>query len=350
MLKKKSFFGKNKRTAALAAAFLMAALCIFGQALPLYAADADSNDSADFRGDTDSDSLASYGMLPIYGNEIRNGEYSIDVKISDPALVFKEARLTVTNGKMSAQLTVENEDYTQLKTGNTSYTPLSGEDKSVFSVSVETLDQEISCAVYDAASRKWCEYKILFEASSLPKEALLVELPDYDLIEKAVNAYDNPDNDEEDIRLEPVTPVDIDRKDGEYSVSLEMEGGSGKAYITSPTLLIVRDGKAYAHVEWSSSNYDYMIVGTEKYMNMSEENANSVFEIPIACWDQEMTVIGDTTAMGTPHEVEYTLVFYKDSIGSKGQLPQEAAKRVVILAVIIIVGGGILNYFLKKKN
>lgn len=148
----------------------------------------------------------------------------------------------------------------------------------------------------------------------------------------------------------PVTPASVDLKDGEYSVSLDMEGGSGKAFITSPTLMTVKDGQAYVRLEWSSSNYDYMIVGTEKYLNTSEENVNSAFEIPIACWDQAMPVIADTTAMGTPHEVEYTLIFYKDSIGSKGQLPQEAAKRVVIVAMIIIVGGGILDHYVKKKR
>ena len=42
--------------------------------------------------------------------------------------------------------------------------------------------------------------------------------------------------------------------------------------------------------------------------------------------DEPVSVIADTTAMGSPHEVEYTLLFYSDSIGSKGQLPQEAAK------------------------
>ena len=44
-----------------------------------------------------------------------------------------------------------------------------------------------------------------------------------------------------------------------------------------------------------------------------------------------------------------TLTFYSDSIGSKSQLPQEAAKRVVAVAVVIIVGGGILNYFVNKE-
>ena len=35
----------------------------------------------------------------------------------------------------------------------------------------------------------------------------------------------------------------------------------------------------------------------------------STFEIPVAAFDTELTVIGDTTAMSTPHEIEYTLNF-----------------------------------------
>ena len=77
---------------------------------------------------------------------------------------------------------------------------------------------------------------------------------------------------------------------------------------------------------------------------------NSVFEIPILTMDEGMSVIADTTAMGAPHEINYTLTFYSDSIGSKSQLPQEAAKRVVAVAIVIIVGGGILNYFVNKRN
>lgn len=144
--------------------------------------------------------------------------------------------------------------------------------------------------------------------------------------------------------------ADAGMEDGEYSVSLDMEGGSGKAFITSPALMTVKDGSAYVRLEWSSPNYDYMLVDGEKYLNTSEEGVNSAFEIPVLCWDEEMRVIADTTAMGTPHEIEYTLVFYSDSIGSKGQLPQEAAKRVVAMSLVIIVGGGILDYYVKKKR
>ena len=144
--------------------------------------------------------------------------------------------------------------------------------------------------------------------------------------------------------------MQIDKADGEYSIQVDLEGGSGKAMVTSPTILTVKDGQAYAQIQWSSSNYDYMIVDDEQYFPTNEEGMNSVFEIPVQIMDEGMPVIADTLAMGTPHEINYTLIFYSDSIGSKSQLPQEAAKRVVAVAMVIIVGGGILNYFVKKKR
>ena len=144
--------------------------------------------------------------------------------------------------------------------------------------------------------------------------------------------------------------MSVDKEDGEYSIQVDLEGGSGKASVTSPTILTVEDGKAYAQIQWSSSNYDYMIVDGEKYLPTNEEGMNSVFEIPVLSMDEAMPVIADTTAMGAPHEIDYNLTFYSDSIGSKSQRPQEAAKRVVAVAMVIIVGGGILNYFVNKRN
>ncbi|WP_244096024.1 hypothetical protein [Blautia sp. MSK.20.85] len=144
--------------------------------------------------------------------------------------------------------------------------------------------------------------------------------------------------------------IETDLEDGEYSIQVDLEGGSGKASVSSPTLMLVKNGRMYAQLQWSSSNYDYMIVGGEKFLNESEEGRNSVFTIPVTALDDKMEVIADTLAMGAPHEIDYTLTFYEASIGSKGQLPQEAAKRVVAVAMVIIVGGGILNCFVNKRN
>lgn len=138
--------------------------------------------------------------------------------------------------------------------------------------------------------------------------------------------------------------------DGEYAIELTITGGSGKASVQSPSLLTVVDGTAYASITWSSSNYDYMIINGETYWNDSPDGANSHFTVPILDLTQEIPILADTSAMGTPHEIPYTLLFYPDSIKSKSTLPQEGAKRVLLMAFGIIVGGGILNHFANERR
>lgn len=102
-------------------------------------------------------------------------------------------------------------------------------------------------------------------------------------------------------------------EDGSYTIELTMEGGSGRASIQSPAQLAIADGAATAILEWSSSNYDYMLVNSEKYLPVNTEG-NSVFEVPVEALDAPLTMIGDTVAMSTPHEVEYTVTFHSDTL------------------------------------
>lgn len=103
--------------------------------------------------------------------------------------------------------------------------------------------------------------------------------------------------------------------DGSYTIELTMEGGSGRASIQSPTQITVADGAATAILEWSSSNYDYMLVNSEKYLPVNTEG-NSVFEVPVEALDAPLTMIGDTVAMSAPHEVEYTVTFHSETLES----------------------------------
>ena len=102
-------------------------------------------------------------------------------------------------------------------------------------------------------------------------------------------------------------------EDGSYTIELTMEGGSGRASIQSPAQITVTDGAATATLEWSSPNYDYMLVNGEKYLPVNTEG-NSVFEVPVEALDAPLTMIGDTVAMSTPHEVEYTVTFHSDTL------------------------------------
>lgn len=101
-----------------------------------------------------------------------------------------------------------------------------------------------------------------------------------------------------------------------------LEGGSGKASVESPCPVLERSGELLALITWSSSHYDFMIVDGEKILPVNTEG-NSQFEIPLKSSaesagtsrteslpaDCEMQVQADTTAMSTPHLVDYTLSF-----------------------------------------
>ena len=106
--------------------------------------------------------------------------------------------------------------------------------------------------------------------------------------------------------------------DGRYEVAVTLSGGSGRATVDSPCELTVSGGQMTARLEWSSSNYDYMLVDGKKYLPVNTEG-NSVFEIPVAVLDEEIPVAADTTAMSKPHEVEYTLMFHSAAGGEAVQ-------------------------------
>ena len=102
--------------------------------------------------------------------------------------------------------------------------------------------------------------------------------------------------------------ADTSLEDGEYTVNVTLEGGSGRASVDSEAKVNVTDGQTYATIVWSSSHYDYMLVGGQKYEN-ENEGGNSTFTFPIAGVPCTMDVVGDTTAMSVPHEIAYTLTF-----------------------------------------
>ena len=101
-----------------------------------------------------------------------------------------------------------------------------------------------------------------------------------------------------------------------------LEGGSGKASVESPCPVLERSGELLAVITWSSSHYDFMVIDGEKILPVNTEG-NSKFEVPLKSVarssdtsqmaslpeDCEMQVQADTTAMSTPHLVDYTLSF-----------------------------------------
>lgn len=237
------------------------------------------------------------GMVAVEADKLKDGEYDINVDSSSSMFKITECKLTVADGKMTAKMTMSGSGYEYLFMGTGEEAAKASEsdyinaeesgDAVAFTVPVEALDKEIDCAAFSKRKEQWYDRKLVFRADSLPDEAF------------------------SESRYNTVESLGI--KDGEYNVDVKLEGGSGKASVVSPAKLTVKDGKAAAEIIWSSNKYDYMIAGDEKILPVSTDEF-SIFEIPVIGFDYKMPVKADTTAMSTPHEIEYTLFFDSSTI------------------------------------
>ena len=237
------------------------------------------------------------GMEAIPAASVKPGEYDIAVDSSSSMFKIASCKLTVADGKMTAALKINSKSYDDLFAGTAEQAaqaekseliaPEEADGGYLFTFPVEALDQEIDCAALSHKKQLWYDRKLVFRADSLPEEALPQQ--------------------------EKVTAETLGLADGEYTVSVQLEGGSGRASVTSPAKLTVAGGQAKAEIIWSSNKYDYMIVGDEKILP-TDTTEFSVFEIPVSSFDKKLKIAADTTAMSTPHEIEYTLYFDSSTI------------------------------------
>lgn len=211
---------------------------------------------------------------------VKDGKMTIHISLGSKKIVNLYYGLAIDAQKDGAELiepTVDTVDYAD---GTT-------EEVYGFDVPVPALDAEFDVALIGTKG-KWYDHKVQV---SNPQPA-----------NSEASATDDSQNAE---------PAAVE--DGTYTIELDFAGGSGKAHIFSPATLTVTNGEMIATVEWSSPNYDYMLVDGEKYMPVNTDG-NSVFEIPVSKLDEPMDVIGDTVAMSKPHEIEYTLTFHADTM------------------------------------
>lgn len=103
--------------------------------------------------------------------------------------------------------------------------------------------------------------------------------------------------------------------EGEYAPDgFTFSGGTGKVTISCPKLAVA-GGTVTATLVFSSPNYPRVTVDGVEY-TATHEAKNSIFEIPVRV-NADMTVVGTTTAMSTPHDVAYTIHIWV------GQTPTE---------------------------
>lgn len=232
---------------------------------------------------------------PLTAADIRDGSYEITVDSSSTMFNITKCMLNVSNGKMTAVMTMHGKGYLYLFMGKgddaveSGYIPFveDPEGAHTFTVPVEALDVPVDCAAFSKNREKWYDRTLVFRSDLIPAECFA------DGVLK--------------------TPASLGLSDGEYTVDVTLSGGSGRASVQSPAKLTVSGGAASAEVVWSSSNYDYMRIGEEKFLPVNTEG-NSAFVIPVSCFDREITVYADTIAMSEPHEIEYRLTFDSASV------------------------------------
>ena len=238
---------------------------------------------------------------------LADGVYTADFNTDSSMFHVNEAcegkaTLTVENGQMSIHISLPSKSIQNLfcgtaedarkdgaallqpTTDTVTYSDGLSEEVNGFDIPVPALDEEFDVAIIGTKG-KWYDHKVSVTNAVL----------------------------KEDDAAAPAETL----ADGTYTIAVTLEGGSGKASIQSPCTLTVADGKMTATIVWSSSHYDYMLVDGERCDVLSTENG-STFEIPVAALDTPLAVVGDTTAMSTPHEIDYTLTFDASSAEVNG--------------------------------
>ena len=226
---------------------------------------------------------------------LKDGTYTAEFDTDSSMFHVNEASdgkgtLTVEDGQMTLHISLQSKkivnlyvgmaadapdheaDWLQPTTDTVTYSDGTSEEVYGFDVPVEALDTDFQLAILGTKG-KWYDHTV----SVRNVEA------------QAAEAVETP-------------------ADGSYTCEVTLEGGSGRATVDSPAALTVADGKMTATIVWSSPNYDYMIVDGEKYLPTNTEG-NSTFEIPVSALGVPLSVVADTVAMSTPHEIEYTLTF-----------------------------------------
>ena len=314
-------------------------------------------------------------MVPVTAGDLEEGTYEITVDSSSSMFKIVGCELSVSGGEMTAAVTLSGTAYTWLFAGTAEEAAAAGEEdyipfedvdgKYVYSFPVHALNEETPCAAFSKNKEKWYDRTLVFRADTIPEEKLSGAVKEQ-MAEAESKAAANAaagantaagDSAGPGAEIVPATRAAevhadlsepsrrLDISDGDYTAEVMLEGGSGKASIAAPARVRVKDGQAEAAIEWSSPNYDYMIVNGEKYLSVND-SGNSRFEIPVAVIGEEIPVIGDTTAMSAPHEVEYTLTF-------TNLQPVKAEKKgfpaAAVIGCIAAAAGGWL-VLRKKKN
>ena len=243
---------------------------------------------------------------------VTDGMYTVQVDTDSSMFRVEECVLTVQDGQMTAEMSLPGQGFSRLYFGTAEEAEaaaatgeldsgiydyyLNGEGLYTFDVPVSALDQEIQVAAFGHRRDTWYDHVIVVHAPE-PSDRI-GDVPDADGDAEAGDVEDSGGQ-------AAASTIDED----EFQVEVELEGGTGRAFVESPATAIAEaDGTYTLVVVWSSPHYDLMIVDGEEYLPVNAEG-NSMFEIPVQTLDEPLEFQAETTAMSEPHTIDYVLHF-----------------------------------------
>lgn len=218
---------------------------------------------------------------PMMGWQLKDGNYGGSVKGTKAFSGCDDCDITVSSGSVQVRFDIGDPAITQIYQGDAASAEADPGNViqgpgGVFTVNIDALNWKQDIAVYK--NGKWEDCSVSFGARGLKRSDM----------------------------------VSGDVKDGRYKAEVTLEGGSGRAHISSPAVVTARKGQLTARIKWSSEYYQYVQMGGIQFKKINKKG-NSRMDIPVVL-DQDIGIQALTTAMSTPHLIDYTIRFDSSSM------------------------------------
>ena len=126
--------------------------------------------------------LAASAEETVYAGGLKDGTYKIEVESSSSMFRIIDCELTVSDGEMTALMTLSGTGYEKLFMGNGEEAAAAPESKFIYfkendqgkytyAVPVSALGTGIPCAAFSTRKQRWYDRTLVFRADSLPADA-----------------------------------------------------------------------------------------------------------------------------------------------------------------------------------
>ncbi|MBO7730435.1 MAG: hypothetical protein J6S31_06225, partial [Lachnospiraceae bacterium] len=261
--------------------------------------------------------------VPVPFNELTDGTYTATLECNSSMFpVGTACTVIVKDGKFDAIIKMKkasNTAQTIVFLGKADAAPSNqgswinhGTDENgiyTFKLTNVPIGEPFDLAAYSVNTKKWYDRQLTINKNSFIKGEGQTPVDD---------GSSDSKNDQQEITVLDGGTAAVDNSttlpDGVYTPdSFAFSGGSGRATISCRSVTVV-NGRAYATIAFSSTNYGYVKAAGGVYYP-SIEGGESVFTIPIQL-NANNTIIGMTTAMSQAHEVTYTIYVYIEAAGA----------------------------------